>query len=304
MDITNTISVRKSSFFKRANVKKNLWGYFFLAPEIIIFSIFLIYPILRGLLLSFMEFKVGGSKWIGLQNFVSVIKDDLVLTSFLNTTIYTIGIVPGGIIIALILSALIFPLSARAQTFFKAAYYLPGVVSGVVVALTWSWIFDPESGLLNYLLSFIGLGPYLWLSHPDTAMLSLILMALLGGQGGSIVIILANMSTIPISLYESAKMDGGNEWHLFRHITIPLLKPTILYLLVMGIIGSYQVFESIYVLTKGGPMNSTTTIAYLIYSEGLGSFEFGRASAIATMLFVVILALSLIQFRAFREDKI
>ena len=250
-----------------------------------------------------MEYNVEGSKWIGLQNFINIFKDDLFLISLKNTTFYTIGVVPVGIILALFFSALIFPLSARPQTFFKSAFYLPGVISGVVVALTWSWIMDPEVGLLNYLLSLVHLGPYQWLSHPDTALLSLILINLFSGQGGSIVIILANMTSIPLSLYESAKIDGSNEWHLFRYITVPLLKPTILYLVVMGIISSYQVFDSIYVLTKGGPMNSTTTIAYLIYQEGLGSFEFGKASAIATILLVIIFTLSVIQFRIFKEEK-
>jgi multiple sugar transport system permease protein len=301
VNTTNSFQISKK--ISKTALSRNLWGYFFLAPRLIIFSVFLIYPIIRGLLLSFMEYKVKGSRWVGLDNFIAIMKDDLFITALKNTTYYTIGVVPAGILLALFFSAIIFPLAPRMQTFFKSAFYLPGVISGVVVALTWSWIMDPDTGLLNYILSLVNLGPYQWLSHAKTSMFSLILINLLSGQGVSIIIILANMAAIPLSLYESAKIDGANEWRLFRHITVPLLKPTILYLVIMGIISSYQVFESIYVLTRGGPMNSTTTIAYLIFQEGLGSFEFGRASAIATVLLVIIFILSILQFRIFKEEK-
>ncbi|GIP34972.1 carbohydrate ABC transporter permease [Paenibacillus sp. J2TS4] len=303
MSRTNNLNITNKKNGIDRKLKKNLWGYFFVLPEMVIFLIFVIIPILRGLSFSFLNYNVSGSTWVGLQNFADVFKDDIFWIALKNTSIYTVLVVPGGVGVALMLSWLIFPLSPKLQAFFKAAYYLPGVISGVVVALVWKWIMDPETGLLNYALSFIGLGPYPWLSHPDTALYSLVLIAIMGGQGAAVIIITANMGAIPASLYEAARIDGSSAWHQFRHITLPLLRPTLLYLFVVGMIGSYQVFESVYVLTGGGPYYSTTTIAYLIYSSAFDFFEFGKASAAATVLFVTIFILSLIQFYVFREDK-
>lgn len=297
------LQTRIKRHYRNRKLQSQLWGYFFLLPEMIVILLFALYPILQGLSLSFFEYNVAGSTWVGAQNFIAMWKDDVFWIALRNTTLYTILTVPGGLVVALILSWIIFPLSPRTQSFFKAAYYLPSVLAGVVLALVWKWILDPDFGLINYLLSFIHLGPYPWLSHPDTALVSLALMSILGGQGASIIIILANMGAIPESLYESARIDGGNPWHLFRFITIPMLKPTILYLLVIGVISSYQVFDTIYIMTSGGPYYATTTIAYLIYSSAFDQFEFGKASAMATVLFIIIFILSMIQFYFFREDK-
>lgn len=296
--------VRKINALSKKNVfKDTIWGYGFLLPEIIIFSLFLIYPVLKGFSLSFVDYNLKGSTWVGLANFYEVFKNELFWISVRNTTVYTFFVVSGGLAIALVLSTLIFPLSQKSQTFFKAAFYLPGVISGVVIAMSWAWIFDPHSGLLNYILSFISLGPYQWLSHPQTALFSLILMSWMGGQGPSIVILLANMCTIPKTYYEAARIDGANAWQLFWHVTIPLLRPIILYLVVMNTITSYQVFESIYIMTGGGPMHSTTTLAYLIYSSAFNFFEFDKASTIATMLFIIVVILSIFNFRVFRDNK-
>lgn len=279
------------SFFK-----KNIHGYLFLLPQLIIFTTFFIIPVVRGLYLSFFDFSVRHSTFVGLRNFARVLDDRLFWIALQNTTIYTLIVVPGGLFFSIILAALIFRLPLRVQTFYKAAFYLPGVVSAVVVALAWQYILDVNVGLLNHLLEFLGFQRVPFLSHVDTALPTVAGMAIIAGQGASIVILLANMSAIPSDLYESAAIDGANRIQQFRHVTVPLLKPTILYLLILGTIGSYQVFDSIFVLTRGGPAHATLTVSYLIYANAFNFFEFGSASAIATLLFLIIFTLSMIQF--------
>lgn len=283
--------------------RRDLVGYLFLLPELLVFSIFFIYPIIRGILLSFVEFHVSQSVFVGLENYYSIFRDSLFYKAFWNTTAYTLMILPTGVIIALIISSILFPLSSKLQSFFKAAYYLPGVLSGVVVAITWKWIMDPSNGILNGLLETIGLEGMTWLTHPSTALPSLALISIMGGQGQSIIVLLANMGSIAPSIYESAKIDGAGAVDTFFRITIPLLKPTILYLLVTGLISSYVVFENIYLITGGGPAHSTTTIAYMIYQEAFSFFDFGRASAISTVLFIFIMTMSLLQFRILGEKN-
>ena len=282
--------------------KRNLSGYVMLLPEILVFGVFLVYPLIRGMLNSFYSFKGPTPVWTGLANFTSVFHDDLFWIALKNTSVYTVLVVPGGILVALVTSWLIYPLGDRAQTFYKGAFYLPGVVSGVVVGLSWKWIFEPTSGLFNYILSLVHLGPVPWLTSPNTALYSLVLMVIMGGQGASIVIILANMMAISQSIFESARLDGCNSFQLLVRIMIPLLRPVILYLTVLGVIGSYQVFDSIFVMTSGGPYRSTTTLSYLIYQSAFQFFEFGKASAMAALLFLIVFGLSVIQFRFFRED--
>ncbi|MGQ9555945.1 MAG: carbohydrate ABC transporter permease [Anaerolineae bacterium] len=158
------------------------------------------------------------------------------------------------------------------------------------------WLFDPVYGLLNWVFRQLGFQPLLWLRAPDTAMPSLILMAVATGQGASVVLLTAAMGAIPQPLYESARVDGSTRWHEFRHITIPLLRPTILYLLIMGTIGSFQVFNSIYVMTAGGPYHATETVVYLLYRSGFQLLNFGGASAIGVVLAVILAGVSALQY--------
>jgi multiple sugar transport system permease protein len=220
-----------------------------------------------------------------------------------NTAIYTFVVVPTGTAIALYLSELIRPLPMPVQTFFKSAFYLPAVVAAVVIVLVWRWIYNPANyGLLNYLLSTIDKGPVLWLQDSKIALAALTATSLVGGQGGAVVFILAAMGGIPIHLYESARLDGSTRWNEFWFITLPLITPTLLYLAVMGTIGSFQVFTGTYLLTNGGPNYATTTSVFYIYKTGFQNFEFGYASVQAIVLFLITMALSAVIFRSLSED--
>ncbi len=181
--------------------------------------------------------------------------------------------------------------------------YLPTVASGVTMALVWFWIYDPTNmGLLNMILGYIGIDSQMWLGSRSTALFSLILMSWLTGHGAGIILYLAALGGIPKSLYEAADIDHASAWSQFRNITMPLLKPTTLYLLVMGVIGSFQVFMSIYLMTQGGPNFATTTIAYLIYVHAFEYYQFGLAAAESFALGIVIILASVFQFKLMSTD--
>jgi multiple sugar transport system permease protein len=283
-------------------MRRERWAYFFLALPIVHFLLFRLYPILQAIYLSFVNFNIWGNTWVGLANFQTVAKDELFWQAMRNTAYYTVTTVPLSLVIAFFLSVLIFPLGSRTASFFKSAYYLPNVASAAVLSLIWLWLFEPRFGLLNYLLSLIGVTRVYWLGDIKVAMNALVLMNLASGHGYSIILITAAMGGIPSSIYEAARLDGADRWQQFWRITLPLLKPITLYLLVIDTIGSFQVFTNIYIMTRGGPANATMTVVYLIFRTAFDFFSYGPASAQAMALFVIILVMSVAQYRWLGTD--
>lgn len=279
------------------------WAYLFILAPVLLFLVFTLYPVLSALVMSFQKYNIMNSTWVGLDNYERLVKDDTFWKSIRNTIIFTVGTVPVNILITFVLSYFIFQMKSKWQTFFKATLYLPAVASGVTISIVWLAIFDPtDSGLLNRFLSLLGLDPVIWLGQSGTALFSLILMNWLGSHGAGIILYLAAMGGIPKSLYEAADIDHASGWTQFSKITWPLLKPTTLYLLVTGVITSFQVFISVYLMTQGGPNFATTTIAYLIYETAFKFYEFGLASAQSFVLAVIIIVISVIQFKYFSSD--
>ncbi|MGE5576412.1 MAG: carbohydrate ABC transporter permease [Syntrophothermus sp.] len=276
---------------------KDRWAYFFLAPSLLLFLIFFLGPVLWSAYLSFLDYQVFNTRWVGLENYRWLAADPVFWVALRNTFLYTLGVVPLWLLKALIISALIFPFARPIQTFFKSAFYLPHVTSAVIISLIWLWIFNPPFGLLNYLLSVVGLPKVAWLGDTRTALLSLILMQVIMGGGSSIVMITAAMGSIPAHLYEAAYLDGATKVQAFLRVTIPLLRPTLLYLVVMGTISSFQVFTNIYLMTQGGPQFATMTLVYMIYDMAFKQFQFGPASALGVVLFLIIFAFALVQYR-------
>ena len=294
---------RPSEISARARrVWRNRWAYAFLAVPLATITLFVFVPIVMGVLISVQQWDIGGYHWVGLENYVNVVRDDLFWHALRNTVIYSFATVPMGLVVALLLAALIVELSAPLQSLFRGALYLPAVVSGVVMAMVWRWVLDYDYGLLNYLLSLTGLGPVAWLGNPHTALGTLIGMAFLGGQGAAVVLLSAAMNNIPNDFYEAAYLDGAGRWQKFRHITLPLTKPTVLYLLIVGTIGSFQVFIPVYIITRGGPNHATDTIVFRIFTTAFDLFDFGRASAMAVILFFVIAVAAVIQYRYLAAD--
>ncbi|MDT3424935.1 multiple sugar transport system permease protein [Paenibacillus forsythiae] len=279
------------------------WAYLFILAPVLLFLVFTLYPVISALIMSFQQYNIMQSTWVGLDNYERLFKDDTFWKSVWNTVVFTVCTVPVNIILTFVLAHFIYQMKTKWQTFFKATMYLPAVASGVTISIVWLAIFDPtDVGLLNRFLGLFGLDPVIWLGQSKTALFSLILMNWLGSHGAGIILYLASMGGIPKSLYEAADIDHASGWTRFRAITWPLLKPTTLYLLVTGVITSFQVFISVYMMTQGGPNFATTTIAYLIYQTAFKFYEFGLASAQSFVLAFLIILVSVIQFKYFSSD--
>ena len=282
-----------------------LWAYIFLAPAIVIFLIFLVYPAIQSVIYSFQSFSAFTTDrpFVGLDNYESLLTDPVWWIAVRNTILYTVATVPFTIGMALAIALLLMPLNSRLQTIFKTIFYMPGVTSAVVIGLVWLWIFYPFSeGLGNYFVMLLGFNKQNWLGSTVTAMPSIIVMAWMTGQGATIVLYMAALGNIPTSLYEAADIDCATRWTRFRRITWPLIKPTTLYAAITATAGSFLVFDIVYTLTKGGPGTATTTVVYRIYQIAFERFQFGLASAGAVMLAILVIAFAVVQFRFLSTD--
>lgn len=288
-----TVKAKRQPFWRH----RGAWGYVFIAPWLVGFLVFTAGPMLGSLYLSFCKYDLHTLEWVGTKNYqVLMTRDPLYWQSLVNTAIYVLFSVPLGLTGSLLL-ALLLNQAVRGIAVFRTLFYLPSLVPAVASALLWAWIFHPDAGLLNYGLSLIGIEGPKWLQDPQTALASLILMSLWGIGGSRMIIFLAGLQGISDELYEAAALDGARGWTSFRHITLPMLSPTIFFNLVLGIIGSFQVFTSAYVLTNGGPNNATLMYVLYLYNNAFRFFKMGKASAMAWILFVILLVFTTIQFR-------
>ena len=283
-------------------LRQSFWGYFFIAPSLLMFLLFSLYPMIDSVILSFQRYKLTGRTWIGLGNYQRLLDDPAFLTILRNTLLYAIAIVPFGVALSLTLAMLIYRLPSAAQIFFKSAFYLPVVTSGVVLSLIWLYLYDPAFGLLNFLLAKVGIEPILWLSDPDFSLLSIVIMFHASHWGGSIILLTASMGGIPKDLYEAARLDGASFIRQSITITIPLLKPAITYVAILGTIASLQIFAEIFLMTRGGPSYATTNLVFSIYEYGFIRFDFGRASAVAVILLFLTIGIAIAQFRLLRSN--
>jgi len=280
------------------------WAYLFILVPVLLFALFVIYPLFWAFTLSFENWTVlDGGTWIGLKNYAQLFHNPVYFKALVNTFQYTVFTVPINIAIGLFLAVLIYPLAPKWQHFFKFAFYLPVVAAGIIMALVWSWMFDVRDGLLNYIfVHWLHLRPSMFLASSKTAMWSLIGKTYPTGHGGSVVLYLAAMGGIPASLYEAAELDNASGWRKFWKITFPLLKPTTVYLLITGVIGAMQTFGEIYVMTMGGPDNSTTTLGFLLYKSAFLNYEWGFAAAQGFVLGGLILIISVLQYKFFSTN--
>ena len=284
------------------NARDALWGYFFIAPSLLMFLLFSLYPMFDSIILSFQRFSLRGRTWIGFDNYQRLFSDPNFAIVFKNTIAYTLAIVPFGVALSLVLATLIYRMPTAAQIIFKSAYYLPVVTSGVVLSLIWLYLYDPAFGLLNFVLGSLGLDPILWLANPKTSLLSLVIMYHASHWGASIILLTASMGGIPEDLYEAARIDGASLVRQATAITLPLLKPAITYVAITGTIASLQIFTEIFLMTSGGPNLATTNLVYFIYEQGFIRFNFGMASAVAVILLLLTAGIAVVQFRLLRSD--
>ena len=272
-------------------------GYLFLLPSALGFFVFIGYPILYGFYLSFTNGDgFNTPDWIGLTNYARMLKDPLVMRSLMNNVKYALTYVPGIIALSLLVSVLIYN-GIKGAKFFKTVLFFPYITSSIAISTIWKQMMQPDKGMINNFLRALGVAnPPSWFAATNTALYSVVIVAIWAGFGFNMVIFLAGLQGIPRELYEAGELDGTNRWQAFAHITFPMLSPTIFFLTCMSVISSFKVFDFIFQLTQGGPGNATTVLVYRIYYEGIVNMRFGYASAIAYLLFVLILALTLLQF--------
>ncbi|RPI86233.1 MAG: sugar ABC transporter permease [Chloroflexi bacterium] len=310
-----TTSTRKrinTKNLSRANVKETLrqmrkqWtAYLFLSPWFIVFSIFTVFSLGFSLYISFHEWNIleATKLFVGLENYTRLFKDPKFFQSVWNTLLFTGFGVPLGLASGLLV-ALLLNTKVKGQGIFRTLFYVPVITPLVVSAVIWKWLYQGDYGLLNYYLLKFGIikEKLLWLADPDLAMPALIIMGVWAGTGGVMVMYLAGLQSIPEELYDASKVDGANGLQRLIYITIPLLAPTTFYLLITSVIGSFQSFAHIYIMTNGGPLNRTNVIGYYMYEAGFRQYRMGYASAMAYVLFAIILILTLVQMKFVKGD--
>ena len=291
-----TLAVGKSKHWTAQRVRENIEGYLFIMPWLLGFVVFTAGPMIASLYLSFTNYRaVTAPKWIGTANFVRMAQDRYFWISLQNTFYYTFLGVPLFMLTALIV-AIALNTKIHGVALYRTVYYLPAIMPTVATAILWVWIFNPDYGFANVVLRAIHVPTLGWLADPKLAKLCFIIMGM-WGTGPTMLIFLAGLQGIPQTLYEGAEIDGAGVWSKFWHITIPMLTPTIFFNLVISIIGTFQVFTTAYVATGGGPINATLFYVLYLYRQGFESFFMGYASALAWILFIIILIFTMLQLK-------
>jgi multiple sugar transport system permease protein len=288
--------------------RENLIGWGFALPFVLVFAVFMAGPIVASLVLSFTDFGLAdlrnpiGTTLVGLENYAALLADPKFILALLNTAYFVVVGVPLTLLVGLAAALALDRGITKFRTLFRVGYYLPVVTSIVAIAVVWRFLLNPDQGLVNMLLGSIGIDGPNWLADPILAMPAIIAMAVWRNLGFAMVIILAGLQTIPAQLYEAASIDGAGRWQAFRHVTLPMLRPTILFITVITTIGYLQLFEEPFVMTGGGPLDRTLSISMYMYRQGFEFFNQGYAAAIAWILFLIVAAVAFIQFRILRSQ--
>lgn len=287
-------------------VRKGWTGYLFIAPGYIAFVAFMLVPLLFAISLSFYEssFNISARQFVGFKQYSYLFRDTVFIKALTNTVAYTLVIVPATLAISLTLALLIDPLGMKAQSFFRGAFYIPGVAGGVVLSVVWLWIFNPTYGLLNFLLGLVGIKPVMWIASAPASFWSVCMVVLTFTVGQPIILFLAGLASISQDILDAATVDGANGIQKTLYVRLPLLRPVILFVLATQTIQVFQLWEVIYMLTNGGPYNSSTSLVYLIFQTAFMNAKYGRASAIGVILLVIIMFFTFIQLRLWKETEL
>lgn len=293
--------------WKKRKADDNITGYLFMAPTILIAGVFLMLPIVYAVVLAFQKVQLLGDmsyRFVGLKNFVRMTQDERVWTALKNTAEYVAIVVPLQTVLALAL-ALILNSQIKGRSWFRVAFFLPTVTSSAVLTLIFMWIYN-ANGLLNSILSLLHLPTYNWLGDPSVALKGIMIMNIWSTAPLFMVIYLAALQGIPETLYEAATLDGANRWEKLLHITLPFLQPVTFFVIVMGIIGTFQLFDQSYIFSagSGGPNDSTLTIVLLIYQYAFKNLDMGYALALTLMLAAVLMISTTIQRTLFKEERL
>jgi multiple sugar transport system permease protein len=274
------------------------WALLFLAPTLIGLAVLSAGPVLATLAISLTKWDLlKAPQLVGFDNFVQLASDDRFLKALRNTAFYTVVSVPLGMLISLFL-ALALNQTIRGIAWIRTAYFLPVVTSTIAIALVWQWIYSPDAGLLNQFIGIFGIAPQKWLSNATLAMPAIVAMSVWQGLGTNIIIFLAGLQAIPTDLIDAASVDGAGRWARFRNVVLPLLTPSIFFTGILSLIGSFQVFDQVFVLSRPRPTEATITVVYFIYENGFKFFKMGYATAASWVLFLIVAVLTAIYFRS------
>lgn len=285
-------------------MRKNWSAYLFLAPGLIHFAIFTVFAVSFAFYISFHRWNIiqPDKPFVGLENYIRLFQDPRFIRAVTNTLTFMIGVplnLAAGLSVALLLNT-----KVRGQAIYRTLFYIPVVTPLVVSSIIWKWVYQGDYGLLNYYLLKLGIIDHkiVWLADPDLALPALIIMGIWGGTGGTMVIYLAGLQSIPEEMYDAAKVDGANAWQRLLYVTIPLLRPTTFFLFITGVIGTFQIFTEVYIMTNGGPLNRTTTIGYYLYTKAFRELDMGYVTSMAFVLFAMIFVFTVIQWKYTRGD--
>ncbi len=283
------------------------WG--FVTPALLLIGVFFAIPVFGAFLLSFTDFDLysiadfGSTRFVGLKNYRDLMAAPLFWTALRNTSYFVVIGGPLSAAASLAAAVLVNGKLVRLKPLFRSAFFAPWVTTLVAVAIVWRYIYHPQYGLVNAALSQLGIGPIDWLGNPHWAMPAIILLSVWKNFGYNMLVFLAGLQAIPEELYEAASLDGAGAWHRFRHITLPMLGPTFIFVGVVTMIASFQIFSEPYVMTQGGPLKATETLVLFMYEEGFRWWRLGFSAAIAVVLFLLTLLGTLVQLRLRRETN-
>ena len=278
-------------------------AYFFLAPAISAIIIFFFIPVIAAFVISFTDFDIyalgdySSVRFVGLKNYLQLFDDPLFYTALQNTFYFVIIAGPLSIAVSLGAALLLNNKLVKYKAIFRLSYFIPVVTTLVAVAIVWRFIYHPKFGIINYILSLLGISPVDWLGEPSTAMPAIILMSVWKSFGYNMIIFIAGLQNISEDLYEAASIEGASSWRKFKSITLPMLAPTTVFISIITMIGFFQIFAEPYVMTQGGPLNSTLSIVQFMYQEGFRWWNMGYSASIAFVLFFIIFIGTLIQFK-------
>ncbi len=286
---------------KKNGLEQQNAAYLLIAPSYIIYAVFILIPVIWTIVMSFTDYDLTSAHFVGIRNYIQLAKDPIFIKSIGNTLYFCfLAIVPGmilGLALALLLNQ-----KMRGTGFFRTLFYLPNIFSMVAVSMAWLYLYDTTAGILNKFLRDMGRNPVPWISSASMAMISVAIMSVWNTMGYNMILFLSGLQGIPDYLYEAAGIDGAGSWKKFWHITLPMLRPTTFFVFVMACINSFQVFGQVLIVTNGGPMNATTTVAHQIYKNGFEYYKMGYASSQAVILMLIIFIITMINLRYGRGD--
>ncbi|MEK3719301.1 carbohydrate ABC transporter permease [Paenibacillus sp. FSL H8-0034] len=288
---------------RNQSIKDNITGYLFISPQMLIFLIFLVYPIIEGIRLSMYRITYQSEKFVGLDNYVTLFNDPVFFKALFNTIVFVVFIVILTVGFAMFVASAVFDKNAKYVSFIRGSYYVPVMVSMVVMSMVWSFLLNPANGLISYFSKEMGLGTVNLLGKSTTVMPVIIFVTFATNVGQAIILYIAAMLGVPKDLFEAAEVDGASRWQVIFKILIPSVQSTTLYIVIINIIGVLKIFVVIQLLTGGGPNNSSVTLMYYLYNNAFKFNQLGVASAVGVIMFVITLLLSLPQLRSLIKDK-